>query len=164
VKLTIQRPSPEIVKISTFEQPQEQQQVTVEEEEKIENKNEIATEAKVETKAEAHEQLYPTDLNPFGDDEESVETPQTIKSGSNSTQKQSLNPFGSCSEDENDENSNEGISKMQKPPRPPPPVNQKTLPKRISTNPFGDEDDDVENEDTSLSSYRTPVPTPRKLM
>jgi LIM domain len=96
---------------------------------------------------------YPIDLNPFGD--EPSESPEPKK-------RPSLNPFGSCSEDEDEKvNSSSRYSgTLPKPPRPPPPKAM-TLKSSTTTNPFGDDDEDDEVQRTSLS-YRTPVPTPRK--
>lgn len=73
----------------------------------------------------------------------------------------SLNPFGSCSEDE-DESQNASVPSVRysgtlpKPPRPPPP---KTV-KPNSTNPFGSDDEDEHEKPSTV--LRTPVPTPRR--
>lgn len=101
---------------------------------------------------------YPDDLNPFGDDEEQEKT---------SAKRPSLNPFGSCSED--DENDNKEVNKsintgtLPKPPRPPPP---KAINKPASTNPFGSDDEEEEHDisirTASSVGIRTPVPTPRR--
>lgn len=91
---------------------------------------------------------YPENLDPFGDDEK----PPSPKS--EPTQRESLNPFGSCSEDEEEKENN-----RKPPPRPPLP-NAVSM-KAVSTNPFGSEDE--EEEPQKLSAFRTPVPTPRKL-
>lgn len=101
---------------------------------------------------------YPGGLDPFGDEEKTLEpsTPEPIK-------RPSLNPFGSCSEDdeENIENiqpakSNYGT--LPKPPRPPLPKAMTLKP--ATTNPFGSDDED--DEPTKRFVSRTPVPTPRK--
>lgn len=102
---------------------------------------------------------YPGDLNPFGDDEEEV-----VQKENKSDQKRpSLNPFGSCSEDEEEDKHSRSYGTLQKPPRPPPPRTSMTL-KSVSTNPFGSDD---ENDDESVThkksiENKTPVPTPRK--
>jgi MICAL-like protein 1 len=101
------------------------------------------------------EESYPDDLNPFGDDDEPPTAPQPSK-------KPSLNPFGSCSEDE-DEKENEkpsakSFGTLPKPPRPPPPK----ATTRASMNPFGSEDEE-EEEQKPVAPHKTPVPTPRKM-
>lgn len=96
--------------------------------------------------------LYPIDLNPFGDDEASK--PEPLK-------RPTLNPFGSCSEDEDEDKKVASTGPrysgtLPKPPRPPPPKTM-TL-KASSTNPFASDDED----DEPQKAIRTPVPTPRK--
>lgn len=103
---------------------------------------------------------YPADLDPFGDDEEKVSSPNLDQ-----IKRENLNPFGSCSEDEDEQENNHrpattNFGTLPKPPRPPLPKAM-TL-KTVSTNPFGSDDED---EPQKLSSAtRTPVPTPRKPM
>ncbi|XP_070506127.1 protein-methionine sulfoxide oxidase mical3b isoform X2 [Chironomus tepperi] len=102
---------------------------------------------------------YPVDLNPFGDDEEEVEE----KVNKPDPKRPSLNPFGSCSEDEEEEKQSKSFGTLQKPPRPPPPRTSMTL-KSVSTNPFGSDDEDDDESVTHKNSIgnKTPVPTPRK--
>lgn len=100
----------------------------------------------------ADDAVYPGDLDPFGD-EEKTSKPEPLK-------RPSLNPFGSCSEDE-EENIRPATSDygtLPKPPRPPLPKTM-TL-KQATTNPFGS--DDEEDEPQKTLATRTPVPTPRK--
>lgn len=101
--------------------------------------------------SEENRSEYPDDLNPFGDEDENVKT---------SVKRPSLNPFGSCSEDEENDSKKDNKSintgMLPKPPRPPPP---KTISKPVSTNPFGSDDDEEEKQ----LIVRTPVPTPRRL-
>lgn len=98
-------------------------------------------------------QSYPTDLNPFGDDdEEPVETSPELNSSTVSSNKEynrSLNPFGSESEDDC--------------------VDHKKA-MNSSGNPFGSESEDDSSVMTrqssgrsNISAKRTPVPTPRRL-
>lgn len=98
---------------------------------------------------------YPIDLNPFGDFEEPSRAPEPKK-------RPSLNPFGSCSEDEDEKENLSAKSArysgtLPKPPRPPLP---KTMTLKASKNPFGSDDEDEEQK--SAVPHRTPVPTPRK--
>lgn len=98
-----------------------------------------------------------TTPNPF---EEADETPKPTNP--KPAQRPSLNPFGSCSEDEDNDYQNVSSQStrsgtLPKPPRPPPP---KAMTLRPSTNPFGSDDDDDEPQKTARS--KTPVPTPRK--
>lgn len=105
---------------------------------------------------------YPICLNPF-DDEEQV--PAVEEASTNKDPKRpSLNPFGSSDDDDgiNDDDiypkrtMNSGT--LPKPPRPPLP---KTMTMgRMSTNPFGDSDE----ESHVVTQSRTPVPTPRKIV
>lgn len=107
------------------------------------------------------------DSNPFDDvEEEKLQNNEVHKEQKKPepTQRPSLNPFGSCSEDE-DDNQNIPVQTtrysgtLPKPPRPPPP---KTTPvKSASTNPFGSDDEEDESEKRPVP-LRTPVPTPRK--
>ena len=101
---------------------------------------------------------YPEDLDPFGDEEETLPSskPAPIK-------RVSLNPFGSGSEEEDEKVNNHrpnpnNSGTLPKPPRPPLPKTMTLKP--VSTNPFGSDDDEDEAE-KSLAT-RTPVPTPRK--
>lgn len=102
---------------------------------------------------------YPDDLNPFGDDEEEV----VEKVNKSDHKRPSLNPFGSCSEDEEEDKHSRSYGTLQKPPRPPPPRTSMTL-KSVSTNPFGSDDEDDDESVTHKNSIgnKTPVPTPRK--
>ncbi|XP_065073834.1 MICAL-like protein 2 isoform X2 [Ochlerotatus camptorhynchus] len=100
------------------------------------------------------EEVYPSDLNPFGDD--SDESSQLPSKPVPSARKVSTNPFGSDDEDESQ-------PVNAKPPRPPPPKIKPLVP----ANPFGDDEDaEPENEIVPIiikpSPRRTPVPTPRK--
>lgn len=105
------------------------------------------------------EVTYPTDLDPFGgeDTSKSSSVPLSVPE---QKKNQSLNPFGSDSEDEEEQPqmslpSNQ-FATLPKPPRPPPPKTQQPA----STNPFGsDNEDDVASK---TPTTRTPVPTPRK--
>jgi len=115
--------------------------------------------ANTESKLDSTSIQYPGDLNPFGDDEE-----EAVEKENKTDQKRpSLNPFGSCSEDEEEQKHSKSYGTLQKPPRPPPPRTSMTL-KSVSTNPFGSDD---ENDDESVThknsiGNKTPVPTPRK--
>lgn len=99
---------------------------------------------------------YPDDLDPFGDEEK--ENTSSILA-TETSKRRNLNPFDSCSEDEEDNvkpSSIKNSETLAKPPRPP-------LPKNVtlkSTNPFGSEDEDEDLQ--KPSSLRTPVPTPRR--
>lgn len=100
-------------------------------------------------------EVYPSDLNPFGDDSEEDKS-QLPSKPVPSARKVSTNPFGSDDEDESQ-------PANAKPPRPPPPKIKPLVP----ANPFGDDgDDEPENEIVPIiikpSPRRTPVPTPRK--
>lgn len=105
---------------------------------------------------------YPICLNPFGDEEE---TPPAVASSDKDPKRPSLNPFGS-SDDDDDINDDDIYPKrtmnsgtLPKPPRPPLP---KTMTmNRMSTNPFGDSDEESHEK---VTQSRTPVPTPRKIM
>ena len=105
---------------------------------------------------EEEEEVYPEDLDPFGDDDKDEEKEKISKP--EPPKKQSLNPFGSDDEEEETQGAVKSFGTLPKPPRPPPP---KTIVKPISTNPFGSDDEGEENE-TELHPIRTPVPTPRK--
>lgn len=133
------------------------EEVKVEEVLKKEEEPEITT---IETKVDTSNE-YPDDLNPFGDDEEEEEVKESTKN-ENKGKKPSLNPFGSCSEDEEEGQHSKLQSNLQKPPRPPPPRASITS-KPVSTNPFGSDDDEVEEAAQKHSiGVKTPVPTPRK--
>lgn len=100
-------------------------------------------------------EVYPSDLNPFGEDSDEDKSQQPSKPVP-STRKVSTNPFGSDDEDESQ-------PVNVKPPRPPPPKIKPLVP----ANPFGDEEDEeAENAIVPIiikpSPRRTPVPTPRK--
>jgi hypothetical protein len=130
--------------------------------EEIDVKPEVLKEPEAVDDSNASEkQLYPGDLNPFGEDEEQSKKPAEGEAA----KRPSLNPFGSCSEDEEDNNtancrnSVTGTLHKQKPPRPPLPRTAMTL-KPASTNPFGSDDDD--EEPSTQIANKTPVPTPRK--
>ncbi|XP_039443174.1 MICAL-like protein 1 isoform X3 [Culex pipiens pallens] len=103
-------------------------------------------------------ELYPTDLNPFGEDSEGEQQTTSITSIKPvpSTRRVSTNPFGSDEEEET------SLPVAVKPPRPPPPKLKTAVP----ANPFDDEDDEPEREIVPVivkpSPRRTPVPTPRK--
>uniref|UniRef100_A0A182QDC5 MICAL-like protein 1 n=1 Tax=Anopheles farauti TaxID=69004 RepID=A0A182QDC5_9DIPT len=114
------------------------------------------------------EEQYPSDLNPFGDDDDGeanekiVELRQVPGGKPVPTMRRvSTNPFGS--EDEDDETPQ---SPVAKPPRPPPP--KVKTPKPVPANPFDDEDNDGPTDEPEIvpvskpSPRRTPVPTPRK--
>ncbi|XP_058061965.1 MICAL-like protein 1 isoform X2 [Anopheles bellator] len=129
-----------------------------------------------------NEELYPSDLNPFGDEDENgakiVELPGTpTTKPAPSVRRVSTNPFGS--EDEDDDAQQPQSSPSSKPPRPPPPkvksgaggaaaaVNSTPVP----VNPFDEDDDDAGTTEQEAeivpvvskpSPRRTPVPTPRK--
>lgn len=100
-------------------------------------------------------ELYPSDLNPFGEDSDEDKS-QLPSKPVPSARRVSTNPFGSDDEDES-----QPIN--AKPPRPPPPKIKPPVP----ANPFGDEgEDEPDNEIVPIiikpSPRRTPVPTPRK--
>lgn len=100
-------------------------------------------------------EVYPSDLNPFGDDSDEDKSKLPSKPVP-SARRVSTNPFGSDDEDES-----QPIN--AKPPRPPPPKIKPPVP----ANPFGDDgEDEPENEIVPIiikpSPRRTPVPTPRK--
>uniref|UniRef100_A0A2M4CN54 Uncharacterized protein n=1 Tax=Anopheles darlingi TaxID=43151 RepID=A0A2M4CN54_ANODA len=136
-----------------------------------------ATGAKAEPETEGNEtkteELYPSDLNPFGDEEDESEgivelrqqTP--AKKPTPTMRRVSTNPFGS--EDEDDDAEQQHQSPTVKPPRPPPPkVRGTPVGSVVPANPF-DEDDETVAEEAEIvpivskpSPRRTPVPTPRK--
>ncbi|XP_050068223.1 MICAL-like protein 1 [Anopheles maculipalpis] len=134
----------------------------------------------VETKQDKanDEEQYPSDLNPFGDDEdgegnEKIVELRKVPSGGKpvpTLRRVSTNPFGSDEEEDDGQQQ----SPSSKPPRPPPPKvksvvgNASTKP--VPANPF-DEDEDADDGPTDEpeivpvskpSPRRTPVPTPRK--
>ncbi|CAO1413553.1 unnamed protein product [Diamesa hyperborea] len=105
---------------------------------------------------------YPICLNPFGDEEEA---PASVASTNKDPKRPSLNPFGSSDEDDgiNDDDiypkKTLHSGTLPKPPRPPLP---KTMTmNRMSTNPFGDSDEESHEK---VTQTRTPVPTPRKII
>ncbi|XP_050087909.1 MICAL-like protein 1 isoform X2 [Anopheles aquasalis] len=119
------------------------------------------------------EELYPSDLNPFGDEEDEnegiVELRQQTpaKKPTPTLRRVSTNPFGSEDEDDDAE---QHQSPLAKPPRPPPPKVKGPAvgPSVVPANPF-DEDDETVAEEAEIvpivskpSPRRTPVPTPRK--
>lgn len=96
-----------------------------------------------------------TSSNPFGDDDDEEE----IK-----VKRPSLNPFGSCSEEDDEvqkvkSEPSKQYNTLPKPPRPPPPRTSEKF-KAISTNPFDSDEDNAKD----LSHTKTPVPTPRRLV
>uniref|UniRef100_A0AAG5CQ98 LIM zinc-binding domain-containing protein n=1 Tax=Anopheles atroparvus TaxID=41427 RepID=A0AAG5CQ98_ANOAO len=128
------------------------------------------------------EERYPTDLNPFGDEDDEDACASNGKLAGlqklpavkpvPTARHISTNPFGS--EDEDDDTPQ---SPSSKPPRPPPPKVKTNAATPISSNavpanPFGDDDEDEEEtqaEEPAIvpvvskpSPRRTPVPTPRK--
>uniref|UniRef100_A0A2M4A7K4 Uncharacterized protein n=1 Tax=Anopheles triannulatus TaxID=58253 RepID=A0A2M4A7K4_9DIPT len=169
---------------NSSETPKTEEQTLYPDEAKVpENKQEqsnvkdaAATEAKTESEATENrtktEELYPSDLNPFGDEEDESEgivdlRPQVPgKKPTPTMRRVSTNPFGS--EDEDDE-AEQQQSPSAKPPRPPPPkVKGTTVASVVPANPF-DEDDETVAEEAEIvpivskpSPRRTPVPTPRK--
>lgn len=156
-----QKPTPQIVKDEIkLDQidVSETAAIIEKEEEKIEKEKETDIHEEVLNPVDLTEENkneYPDDLNPFGDDEEEVKT---------SVIRPSLNPFGSCSEDDEANDSKEinrsvNTGTLPKPPRPPPP---KTASKHVSTNPFGSDDEEEQDVPARPPSIRTPVPTPRR--
>uniref|UniRef100_A0A182NCY4 MICAL-like protein 1 n=1 Tax=Anopheles dirus TaxID=7168 RepID=A0A182NCY4_9DIPT len=135
--------------------------------------HEVTEPGKVEQKedkdASSSEEQYPSDLNPFGDDDdgeanEKIVALRSVPGGGKpvpTMRRVSTNPFGS--EDEDDDTPQ---SPAAKPPRPPPPK-VKTL-KPVPANPFDDDDDEGPANEPEIvpvskpSPRRTPVPTPRK--
>ncbi|XP_058175227.1 MICAL-like protein 1 [Anopheles ziemanni] len=120
----------------------------------------------------ADEEQYPSDLNPFGNDDEEDDAPSGKLTGVQNTTPSkpvptarhiSTNPFGS---DDDDDDTPQSPS--SKPPRPPPPKVKTTASSAVPANPFGEEDDDEQEEPAIVpvvskpSPRRTPVPTPRK--
>ncbi|XP_035782466.1 MICAL-like protein 1 isoform X2 [Anopheles albimanus] len=115
------------------------------------------------------EELYPSDLNPFGDEEDEGEgivdlRPKApAKKPTPTMRRVSTNPFGSEDEDDDAE---QHQSPSAKPPRPPPPKVKGTT--AVPANPFDEDDETVEEEAEIVpivskpSPRRTPVPTPRK--
>lgn len=105
-------------------------------------------------------ELYPTDLNPFGDESDGEHHEASIPSTKPvpSARRVSTNPFGSDDDDEEETS----LPVAVKPPRPPPPKLKTAVP----ANPFDDDDDEPEHEIIPVivkpSPRRTPVPTPRK--
>ncbi|CRL04638.1 CLUMA_CG017705, isoform A [Clunio marinus] len=127
---------------------------------KTEEEKEGIEEEKLTKTIDEEDKIYPDDLNPFGDDETEVKSSKV--SSSHSKERQSLNPFGSCSEDEDEEKLEvkNSYGTLPKPPRPPPP--KAMTMKGVSTNPFGSDDEDEEQQNVPVTVNRTPVPTPRK--
>ncbi|XP_053679929.1 MICAL-like protein 1 [Anopheles nili] len=145
--------------------------------ETVESCNKVEISGKEDVNKETNEEQYPSDLNPFGEDEqnednESVMELPNIPVGEKPIpiiRRVSKNPFGS--EDEDEELSQ---SPSSKPPRPPPPkvkTDGAAAPSNpVPANPFGEDDDDEAPTDepeivpvvSKPSPRRTPVPTPRK--
>lgn len=105
---------------------------------------------------------YPEENNPFDGDDEDKKL-ETVK-------RPSLNPFGSCSEEEDDIQKSKNVNEpskvyntLPKPPRPPPPKAIEKF-KVISTNPFDSDEDNEETNGKDLSHSKTPIPTPRRLV
>lgn len=116
---------------------------------------EVETPTEKQNDTSETKELYPSDLNPFGDDSDEDKS-QLPSKPVPSARRVSTNPFGSDGEDES-----QPIN--AKPPRPPPPKIKPPVP----ANPFGDDgEDDPENEIVPViikpTPRRTPVPTPRK--
>lgn len=116
---------------------------------------EVETDAEKKNDTAESKEMYPSDLNPFGEDSDEDKT-QLPSKPIPSARKVSTNPFGS-----DDEEESQPVS--VRPPRPPPPKIKPLVP----ANPFGDDgDDEPENEIVPViikpSPRRTPVPTPRK--
>ncbi|XP_052891382.1 MICAL-like protein 1 isoform X2 [Anopheles moucheti] len=125
-----------------------------------------------------YEELYPSDLNPFGDDDddegegdEKIVDLRKVSTGGKpvpTMRRVSTNPFGS--DDEEDDNQQQSPS--SKPPRPPPPKMKPVVgvasSKPVPANPFDEDDDDGVTDEPEIvpvskpSPRRTPVPTPRK--
>lgn len=131
---------------------------------KIEVNDETFEEVDVKEPEQIKDNDYPENNNPFDDDEEDEEIKtETIK-------RPSLNPFGSCSDEDDEihktktENQPTKIyNTLPKPPRPPPPKTSEKF-KAISTNPFDSDDDNEEMNGKDLSHTKTPIPTPRRLV
>uniref|UniRef100_A0A182VHP5 LIM zinc-binding domain-containing protein n=1 Tax=Anopheles merus TaxID=30066 RepID=A0A182VHP5_ANOME len=132
----------------------------------------------VSTQEDGNEQeQYPSDLNPFGDEDDGEGREQIVElrkvpAGGKpvpTLRRVSTNPFGSEDEDEDVQQ-----SPSSKPPRPPPPkVLQSpssggSSSKPVPANPFDEDDDDEPTDEPEIvpvskpSPRRTPVPTPRK--
>uniref|UniRef100_A0A182RX59 MICAL-like protein 1 n=1 Tax=Anopheles funestus TaxID=62324 RepID=A0A182RX59_ANOFN len=122
------------------------------------------------------EEQYPSDLNPFGDEDDNGEGDEKIvdlrkvpASGKPvpTLRRVSTNPFGSDDEEEDNQQ-----SPSSKPPRPPPPKVKPVVgiasSKPVPANPFDEDDDDGATDEPEIvpvskpSPRRTPVPTPRK--
>uniref|UniRef100_A0A182KDN6 LIM zinc-binding domain-containing protein n=1 Tax=Anopheles christyi TaxID=43041 RepID=A0A182KDN6_9DIPT len=132
----------------------------------------------VSTNGAANEQeLYPSDLNPFGEEDdgnqgegrEQIQELRKVPVGGKpvpTMRRVSTNPFGSEDEDEDVQE-----SPASKPPRPPPPK-VKTVggssSNPVPANPFDEDDEDGPTDEPEIvpvskpSPRRTPVPTPRK--
>uniref|UniRef100_A0A182TT96 LIM zinc-binding domain-containing protein n=1 Tax=Anopheles melas TaxID=34690 RepID=A0A182TT96_9DIPT len=132
----------------------------------------------VSTQEDGNEQeQYPSDLNPFGDEDDGEGREQIVElrkvpAGGKpvpTMRRVSTNPFGSEDEDEDVQQ-----SPSSKPPRPPPPkvVQSPSVggssSKPVPANPFDEDDDDEPTDEPEIvpvskpSPRRTPVPTPRK--
>uniref|UniRef100_A0A182SLY0 BMERB domain-containing protein n=1 Tax=Anopheles maculatus TaxID=74869 RepID=A0A182SLY0_9DIPT len=133
--------------------------------------------APVETNKDTNEEeQYPSDLNPFGEDDDGEGDEKIVELRKGSTggkpvptmRRVSTNPFGSDDEEE------DGLqqSPSSKPPRPPPPKVKTAVDnasaKPVPANPFDEDDDDGPTDEPEIvpvskpSPRRTPVPTPRK--
>ncbi|XP_052869765.1 MICAL-like protein 1 isoform X2 [Anopheles cruzii] len=150
---------------------------SVAEHDKAEPTEESTTSQQPEESALKNEELYPSDLNPFGDEDENgakiVALPGTpTMKPAPSVRRVSTNPFGS--EDEDDDAQQPQSSPSSKPPRPPPPKVKSTAAVNstpVPVNPFDEDDDDAGTTEQEAeivpvvskpSPRRTPVPTPRK--
>ncbi|XP_053669506.1 MICAL-like protein 1 [Anopheles marshallii] len=162
----------------TVENTVHDSEVPVNEEKKISSESNEGSNAAdnvpVSTKQDVKdEELYPSDLNPFGDDgdeeEGEIADLRKVPTGGKpvpTMRRVSTNPFGS--DDEEDDNQQQSPS--SKPPRPPPPKVKSVVAssKPVPANPFDEDDDDGATDEPEIvpvskpSPRRTPVPTPRK--
>ncbi|XP_035899367.1 MICAL-like protein 1 isoform X2 [Anopheles stephensi] len=161
------------------EKPIDDTKVPVSEESKIPSESpEVASKGVEHVPAETKpdEEQYPSDLNPFGDDEdgegdEKIVELRKVPAGGKpvpTMRRVSTNPFGS--DDEEDDGQQQSPS--SKPPRPPPPKVKSVVAapssRPVPANPFDEDDDDGPTDEPEIVSVakpsprRTPVPTPRK--